>query len=113
MSDHPNAEVLAAIAALDAKFDAKIDAKFDSLQSQVTRFRTDTMERIDRLQARVDAIHDDLKVVEGTSNAALLRSERAQKDNDSLLEMQTTLNRMMRRANERLNKLEDGSGSAA
>jgi outer membrane murein-binding lipoprotein Lpp len=123
MSDNPNSEVLAAIEALGARLDAKIDgidAKVDRLgadvtrfRTDVTRFRTDIMERIDRLQARVDAMHSDVKVSEGAANLALQQIENDRAENRQLASMQVTLNRMLRAARNRIDKLEDKGDAAA
>ena len=82
------------------------------MATDITRFRTDTMDRIDRLQDRVTvgfaALQDDTIVTETANERAERIALAVQAETRSLAEMITPMNRQIRRLQDEVRALRGG-----
>jgi hypothetical protein len=96
MSDNP---ILAAL--------TRLEAGQGRLEAEQTRLRVDLMERMDRLQAGMDSFDDHLTMGLGNSDRVERKSDGAVEQTRLLGEQMTTMHRIVRRLESRMNDLEE------
>jgi predicted nuclease with TOPRIM domain len=98
MSDDPMAAVLAALADIRAQMATRDD---------VTHLRTDLMERMNRLQHRMDSLDEHMTMGLGHSDRVEKRAQAVAEDNRLLGEQMMSLTKLLRQLEGRINGLED------
>ncbi len=87
--------------------DDPILAVLARLEAGQTALRVDLMERMDRLQHRMDSLDEHLTMGLGHSDRVERKSDGVAEQNRLLAEQMTTMHRLLRRLEGRINGLEE------
>lgn len=96
MSDQPEDRILAAIASLR-----------NDLRAEITTLRVDLMERMDRLQARMGSLDEQMTMGFGDDDRAERRTQAVAEDNRLLGEQMRSMLKIVRGLEGRINALEE------
>ncbi len=96
MSDDP---ILAAL--------ARLEAGQGRLEAEQTRLRVDLMDRMDRLQHRMQELDDHLTLGLGNADRVERKADGVVEQNRLLAEQMTTMHKIIRRLEGRINDLEE------
>jgi hypothetical protein len=118
VSDEPEDRILAAIEKLRvdvtddiSKFRADVTGGISEFRADVTgdisKFRADLMERMDRLQTRMDSMDDHLTMGLGNSDRVERQANGVADQNRIIGEQLNTLHKLVRRLEGRINGLEE------